>query len=218
MKVTNTFNNEPIIPNLTKTKEYYIFNFSNKINLKPKSQIRHKFLTTNEIPYENIYHISHSLQRYRKNTQQNENIPINIRVEIQAKDISNFQLPKGSFNVYEETDDSFTFIGSGKSNISEKSDIIAIETGKTRDILCQFIIKKHEINRDNGEIEINAIFNNRKNEIISIIWIEKFNNGKWEIYQSGLDYKQLDAYTVQFNVVIPANSKKEVTFKAHINN
>ena len=157
------------------------------------------------------------MQHSRRNIQQNENIPVNVRIKIQAHDIANFQLPGGSFNVYEGTNDSITFIGSGKSNISEKSDVITIETGKTRDILCQFIIKKHEINRNDGEIEINAIFNNRKNKIISIIWVENFNDGRWEIYQSDVDYKQLDTYTAQFKVVIPANSKKEVTFKAHIN-
>ena len=79
-----------------------------------------------------------------------------------------------------------------------------------------FTIKGYEISRDIGEAEMNAVFENRKNKDATVIWTENFSDGRWEIYKSNNDYKKIDAYSVQFNVKIQANSKEEVSFKARI--
>ena len=56
----------------------------------------------------------------------------------------------------------------------------------------------------------------RIDKIVTIVWMEKFTDGRWDILKSSNDYKRLDAYRAQFNVTIPANSKEEISFKARI--
>ena len=204
-------------PIITEAGEYSVFHLSEKVNLSPKSQIRHQFISKSKIPYVNIYHISHSLQRYRRNTEaQSQSIPLYVRLELKAEDIGQFQLPGGSFKVYEQNEGTLTYIGVGTSSIVEGVDKIALETGKSRDILCTFTIKGYEISRDVGEAEINAVFENRKDRTVTIIWTEFFSDGRWDIFDSNSDYKRLDAFSAQFNVEIPAHAKKEVNFKARI--
>ena len=216
LKTAGIINDKNTIPSYFLTEDYHVFNLPKEIILKPKSQIRHKFLSKNKIPYESIYHVSHSLQRYRKNISKNENIPVNVRITLKALDIVDFQLPGGLFNVYENNADSFTFIGSGKSSISENQDIIIIETGKTRDIVCKFFIKSHKTSQAYEETEIKAMFKNRKNYDVSIVWMEKFHDGGWEIYKANNNHERIDAYTAKFDIDIPANSNKEISFKARI--
>ena len=204
-------------PQITESGEYSVFHLAEKINLAPQSKVWHQFVSTNQIPYENIYHISHSLQRNRRNTEaKTQNIPVFVRLELKAEDIGRFQLPGGSYKVYEQNDGTLTYIGAGTSSISEGADKIKLETGKTQDILCTFTIKGYEISRDVGEAEMVAVFENRKDKDVTIVWIEKFSDGLWDIFKSSSDYERLDAYNARFNIKISANSKEEVSFKARI--
>ncbi len=217
MQTAMSFNNDMLPPKITETGEYSVFNIPDKINLAPKSQVRHKFVSTSQIPYESIYHISHSLKRYRRDTEaQSQNIPVYVRLELNAEDIGRFQLPGGTYKVYEKNKSTLTYIGVGTSDIAEGTDKIKLETGKTRDILCTFTIKGYEISRDVGEAELDAVFENRKDKAVTIVWTENFSDGRWDILKSNSDYNRLDAYSAQFNVKIPAHSKEEISFKAHI--
>ena len=217
MQTALSYNSDMSQPIISETGEYSIFHLPEKINLSPKSQVRHKFVSTHKIPYNSIYHISHSLQRYRRNTEtQSQNIPVYIRLELKAKDIGSFQLPGGSYKVYERNEGILAYIGASSYAISEGTDKIKLETGKTQDILCTFTIKGYEISRDIGEAEMNAVFENRKNKDVTVVWTEKFTDGRWEIFNSSYDYERLDAYSAIFNIKIAANSKEEISFKARI--
>ena len=204
-------------PETSHTEEYFLFHLPEKITLVQKSQIRHKFVTVNKLSYKTIYHISHSLSRFRRNTPaQTNEIPVLVRLQLIAKDVGSFQIPAGTFKVYEKENGSLTYIGSGSSGIVEDDDIIKLEIGKTHDILCTFTIKGYKINKDSGEAELNAVFDNRKDKPVSIEWIEQFSDGRWEITNTKIKYEQLDAYRALFTVEVSAHSKKEISFKAKI--
>tara|TARA_B110000196_G_scaffold96495_1_gene83584 strand:+ start:2999 stop:4360 length:1362 start_codon:yes stop_codon:yes gene_type:complete len=206
-----------IQPETSNSEEHVIFTLPEKITLEANSQIRHKFVTENKLPYSTIYHISHSLSRYRRNTPaQSTDIPVFVRYELIAKNIGNFQIPGGSFNVYEKENSNLTFIGAGSSRIVEKDDKIKLETGKTHDILCTFTIQGYKINKDSGKAELSVVFENRKDKAVSINWTEQFSDGRWNISNSNLKFEKLDAYRVLFTVKVSANSKKEINFTAQI--
>ena len=212
----NLYNAESNMPNYFQTEDYHIFKIPKQITISPKSQRQYEFLLKKDIPYKKTYHISHSIRRYRKNLSRNETIPINTSIELKAEDIGPFQLPAGLFKIYENINESLTYIGGQQSTIKQNDDIIKINTGNTRDATCEFFIKSHEINRNHEETEIKAIFTNNKNDDIMLTMIENFYDGGWEIFQTNIEYERVDAYTAKFNLVIPSNSKKEISFKARI--
>ena len=215
--MSNSSDSYSLQPEANKSEEHVIFTIPEKISLVKNSQIRHKFLTENKLPYNTTYHISHSLNRYRRNTPaQSTDIPVFVRYEIVAKNIGDFQIPGGNFNVYERENGILTYIGAGSSGIVENDDKIKLETGKTHDILCTFIIQGYKINKDSGKAELNAIFENRKDKSVSISWTEQFSDGRWDITNSNLKFERLDAYRALFTVDVSANSKKEIHFTAQI--
>jgi hypothetical protein len=63
---------------------------------------------------------------------------------------------------------------------------------------------------------MNAVSENRKDENVTIVWMENFSDGRWDIFKSSSNYERLDAYSAKFNVKIPAHSKEEISFKARI--
>ena len=212
----NLYNAESNMPNYFQTEDYHVFKIPTKITIAPKSQKQYEFLLKKEIPYKKTYHISHSIRRYRKNLSKNETIPINTSIELKAEDIGPFQLPAGSFKIYENINEVLTYIGGEQSTIKQNDDIVKINTGNTRDATCEFFIKSHEINRTHEETEIKAIFTNNKNNDIMLTMTENFYDGGWEIFQTNIEYERIDAYTAKFNLIIPSNSKKEISFKARI--
>jgi len=194
-----------IQPETSESEEYVLFNIPGKIDLTAKSQIRHKFVTKNKLPYNTIYHISHSLRRYRRNTPaQTTDIPVFVRYELLAKNIGDFQIPGGIFNVYEKENGNLTYVGAGASGIAEGDDKIKLEIGKTHDILCTFTIQGYKVSKDRGKADLEAVFENRKDEIVTIEWIEQFSDGRWDITNSNLKFEQLDAYRALFKVEVPA--------------
>ena len=94
--------------------------------------------------------------------------------------------------------------------------MIKLETGKTFDILCNFTVQGYKIDKNRGDADLVAIFENRKDKSVTIKWVEQFSDGRWEITHTKQKYVKLDAYRVEFTVELPANSKKEVSFSAKI--
>ena len=215
--MTRMIEAQSIQPETSETEEYFLFHIPDKINLSAKSQIRNKFLTKNKLPYNNIYHIYHSLSRFHRNTPAYRNdIPVFVRLELSAEDVGDFQIPGGTYKVYEKNRDDLTYIGASSYGIAKGKDVIRLEIGKTHDILCTFTIQGYKINNDHGEADLDAVFDNRKDKSVSIEWIEQFSNGRWEITNSIIKYEKLDAYRVLFTVDVPANSKKTVSFSVNI--
>ena len=215
--MARTGDSQSIQPKTGETENYFLFHIPEKISLSAKSEIRNKFVTKNMLPYKTVYHISHSLSRFHRNTPvQKNDIPVFIRLELQAKNVGDFQLPSGTYKVYEKDRGNLTYIGVGSSKIAEGKDMIKLEIGKTHDILCTFTIQGYKINNDRGDADLDAVFDNRKDKPVSIEWIEQFSDGRWEITNSKIKYEKLDAYRALFTIDVPANSKKTVSFSAKI--
>ena len=209
--------NQYIQPETNETEEYFLFHFPEKINLSANSQIRNKFVTNNKLPFKKIYHISHSLSRFHRNKPAyRNNIPVFVRLELSAENVGDFQIPGGTYKVYDKSGENLTYIGSSSSGIVEGKDVIKLEIGKTHDILCTFTIQEYKINNERGKADLDAVFDNRKDKPISIEWIEQFSNGRWEITDSIINYEKMDAYRALFSVDVPAKSIITVSFSAKI--
>ena len=174
-----------------------------------------KFLNKNNVPFNYVYHISHSYSRNYRQTPK-EKIPASVRIEISSADLGNFQIPKGKYSIYEKKFDELIFVGSALQNIISKDNLLELETGKSNDILCEFILQKFQIDNKTTKIELEAIFENQKNKAVNIKWIENFSDGNWEIINANHKYKQLDAYRIEFSINIPANSKQKINLSAKI--
>ena len=213
--MARTMDSQSMQPKTGEIEDYFLFHIPETINLAAKSEIRNKFLTKNKLPYKTVYHISHSLSKYHRNIPtQTTKIPVYIRIELYAYDLGNFQIPRGKYMIYEKNESELIYIGSDYHQIASGIDVIKLEIGNTHDILCTFTIQEYKIDKNRGEAQVKAIFDNRKNKSVTIKWIEQFSDSHWEITTSKHKHVKLDAYQTEFIVEVPANSIKEVSFYA----
>ncbi len=195
------------------TEEYTIYNIPEKIDLNSNTEIGYNFISNDEVTYKRIYFIEHSLFRSRS-IENDIDIPVNIRYDLIADDISDIQLPKATYNLFEKENDDIIFIGSSKFDIVGEKDKIKLNTGKTNEVLCAFTIK--EVKMDKKKIILNASFKNRKNKEVSIEWIQntpdiRINEENWQIIDSDLFFTKIDYNSNLFEFKIPAKSTKIVS-------
>lgn len=211
-QMTESFSSQPKV---THTEDYAVFLLDGEVELTANSKPRFSFLSNPNVPFERIYHTSHSISRPRRSAKSLvENLPVNVRLQLKAGDVGDFQLPAGNYKVYESNNDLLTYVGSGYSSIKSEEEKIKVETGSTRDILCSYTLNEYEINKNDGKAEVTANFKNMKENSVQVEWIENLRDGRWEITHSTQDYEKLDAYHVKFIVNIPVNKEKELSFKA----
>ena len=204
-----------ISPEVSESGEYAVFHISEKLTLSPDSEIRYTFIDGIQVKVDQVYHISHSLSRVRRNSPpQTTGVPVYTRYEFEAGAVGNFQLPAGIYNVYHQNKDKLTFIGSSRAGIAEKDTKIKLETGKAHKILAHFTVENFKLNNESGKAVVTALFTNLKDENITVEWIEQFRDGRWYIKKSDIEHETLDAFNVKFSVDIYANSTEEVTFTA----
>ena len=193
------------------TEEYSIYTIPEKIDLDTNSEIRYNYIAKKNISYEKVYYIKHSIFRSRS-MDDKMNVPLNIRYDIMANQIADFQLPKSIYNLYEKQDSEIFFVGSSKFDIVSEEDKIKLATGKTNDVLCSFTIEEADLGKK--QIILNASFKNRKNKAVSIEWIQETPEPRsdevaWEIIDSNLSFTKLDYNSNLFQFKIPANSHKQ---------
>ena len=199
---------------VSEIEDYSIFHIPENMNLDSESALRYKFINSKNIPYKRQYYISHNVYDYKYKKTSKENIPVFIQLQLSSKDIADFQIPQGNYNIYETNNNELTYIGTGYSSIKKGDDLIKLDIGKTHDILCSFITKSWKENKNGGEFDISVAIENRKEKAISIKWKEKFfdNRTTWEIKKSNHDYTRRDASTAEFIVNLEKKSVKEINF------
>lgn len=202
-------------PLISESGEYVVFHVPEKITLSSNSEVRYNFLNNKRVSVDKIYHISHSLSRVRRSyPPQTTGIPVHIRYEIKAEDVGDFQLPAGSYKVYNRNENILTFMGSGTAAIVEKDTKIKLETGKAHKILSLITVENFKLNKDSGKAVLTAQFENRKDSDVRVEWVEQINDSKWEINSASIKYERIDAFNIKFVVDIKANSSTEIFFTA----
>ena len=121
-----------------------------------------------------------------------------------------FPLPPGRIGIIDKKTD--TFLGSGEFEGTPAGEEAEVFMGTAFDIKVERKRTDHRKlgrnrNADSFEIQIR----NHKPEDIRLIIVEELY-GYWEIVEKSDDYTKKDFQTIEFEVVVPAGSEKEVTY------
>lgn len=122
-------------------------------------------------------------------------------------------LPKGLIRTYKtDSEEQFQFIGEDQIEHIPKDGKMKVIAGNVFDIKGIRAQKNYERVSDTIERITYAVeFNNSRSEVQKIKVIEHLS-GDWEIIKNSDLYEKTDAFTVEFQVSIPANSRKIISY------
>ncbi len=128
-------------------------------------------------------------------------------------------LPAGRTRIFKaDSDGAMILLGEDRIDHTPKDEDVKLYIGNAFDIVGEHkVMNVSRISDRVTESDIEVEIRNRKNENITVI-VEKKLYGDWEILDNNLTYEKKDAYTVQFEVAVSANSKADLKFKVRNKN
>ena len=142
-----------------------------------------------------------------------EKIQVILKTENSKKKGLGLPLPGGLVRIYKaDSEERLQFLGEDQIEHTPEEGKIKITVGNAFDIKGKRVQTNYEKISDTLErFTYEITFNNSKPEVQNLTVIEHLS-GDWKIIQSSDPYEKIDAFTVEFKVLIPAEGIKTLAY------
>ncbi len=210
--------------------EYHLYTLNNKTTLHDRETKQVEFVRATNVKSNTIYVYDGAIVDYYWNFDSvqmgkeygakcNKKIWIMREFENSTDNNLGIPLPKGKLRFYRRDDDgNLEFIGENTIDHTPKDELIRVYTGNVFDIVGErkqtnFVIDTSRKMLDES-FEINI--RNRKKTQAEIRIVEHlYRWSAWEITRSSHSFDKKDSKTIEFNINIPPNSEKTVSYNVH---
>jgi hypothetical protein len=123
-------------------------------------------------------------------------------------------LPKGKIRAYKRdpADNDLEFVGEDQIDHTPKDEELKLYVGDAFDIVGEKVVTDHKQgdrwSQDSVKIEIR----NHKDEDVKVLAREHLNMAQWELTAKSMEFKKVDAETIEFELAVPKAGKAEVTY------
>lgn len=127
-------------------------------------------------------------------------------------------LPKGRLRFYrrDDADGRIEFTGENELDHTAKNELVRVKTGDAFDVVGERIRTNFNGNnrQDFAEEDFEIKVRNRKTEPVTVRIVEHlYRWTNWRIVQQSDEFTKKDAQTIEFNVPVPADTEKVVTYR-----
>lgn len=127
-------------------------------------------------------------------------------------------LPKGRLRFYrrDSADGRIEFTGENELDHTAKNELIRVKTGDAFDVVGERVRTNFNGNnrQDFAEEDFEIKVRNRKAEPITVRVVEHlYRWSNWSITQKSDAFAKKDAQTIEFNVAVPADTEKVITYR-----
>lgn len=184
--------------------EYHLYTLERAATLKNNEVKQISLLSADSVPVEKelIFDVSKS-----------SDVQVVLNLSNSKQKGLGMPLPAGVVRVYKaDSEGQLQFLGEDSIDHTPKDEEIKVTVGSAFDITgtrtqTDYQRVSNDVWRESYEIELK----NHKSEAQKIRVVEHFY-GDWEIITSSDTYKKIDAYTTEWEVTVPADGSKKVTF------
>jgi hypothetical protein len=161
--------------------------------------------------------VAQPMQDRTLGTQSNPKVDVYIRFKNDKASNLGMPLPKGKVRVYkkDDADGTLEFIGEDLIDHTPKDEKVLVKLGQSFDVVGERT--QTDFTMDTGRKTMTDSYriklrNHKKDAVKVIIKENLFRWTTWEITKSSDDYEKVDARTIHFEVTVPPNGEKSVTY------
>ncbi|AKB29630.1 hypothetical protein MSSIT_2911 [Methanosarcina siciliae T4/M] len=184
--------------------EYHLYTLERPATLKNNQVKQISLLSADSVPVEKelIFDVSKS-----------ENVQAVLNLENSKEKGLGMPLPAGVMRVYKsDSDGQLQFLGEDSIDHTPKDEDVKVVVGNSFDVTAtrtqtDYDKVSNDVRRQSYEIELK----NHKSEAQTVRIVEHFY-GDWEIITSSDSSEKTDAYTVEWEVTVPSDGSKKITF------
>lgn len=147
--------------------------------------------------------------------QSNNKVDVYIRFDNAEANNLGIPMPRGKVRVYKSDDDALEFVGEDLIDHTPRNEEILIRTGQAFDVVGErtqtdfTVDSRAHVMTETIRVELR----NHKDEPARVVIKENLYRWMtWEITDRSDDFEKIDARTIHFEVDVPANGKKQVTY------
>ena len=189
------------------------------------------FLSKGDVPMEKVWTFDAlKLPWDPEKIDTNVGIPVSYRIKnIEKSGLGKFGLWGGKVRIFQKDGHGSTiFLGEDHTGLVPVGEEMSVYIGDSRDIVVtqrkmrdkRINVRRNKKNRiilyDTDEV-IKATIENFKDRP-AILVMKEHIPGQWDMETCNIKYKRLDAYTLEFQIDLPARNKKELTMHYHRRN
>lgn len=150
-------------------------------------------------------------------TQMNKKLDVYVRFKNEEENHLGKPLPKGKFRVYkqDDADGTLEFIGEDLIDHTAKNEKVLIKLGQAFDVVGERIQTDFTMDSSRKTIveTIKITLRNHKTAPQKVIVKENlYRWTTWEITSKSDEFEKIDARTIHFDVIVPPDGKKTVTY------
>ena len=197
--------------------EYHSYDLKRRTTLKNNQTKQISFLPTSPLKVQKDYTTraeNHYFMQSWIGNDQSQPVNVSLRFQNSKANGLGIPLPAGVIRMYkEDMQGSTQFVGEDRIQHTPKDDELKLNVGRAFDV--NFKRKQmtyQQITTRLHESEWEITVKNAKDTPV-IVLVDEALGGNWKILSSSLPYKKLDAFTVRFEVAVPANSSVTLKYK-----
>ena len=198
--------------------EYHLYEIPRPVTIQDNQTKQIQFLNAHDVPAEKIFVLDNWTSSFRPADSgvMKANIDVKVRFDT-GEDGVNAQLPQGIVRLYQPDEDgSPLFIGEDRIDHTPKGEDVTLMMGEAFDLVGerkQTATKRlgDDVWRESYEITLR---NHKEDQAVEIHVIEHLNRWtNWEIIQaSPEDFSQLNSYTIEWVIEVPAQGEAMVSY------
>ena len=193
--------------------EYHIYNLQRPTTISDNETKQISLFEAAGVPANKKYFYGSASNRWNWNQSGQKKVAVIIEFENNEKYGLGIPMPKGKVRVYKSDGESLEFVGEDLIDHTPNKEKVKLKIGDAFDIVADEVqTENKQISTKVWEQEYEITFKNRKKEDINID-VERNLGTNWEILKSSVDYKKKDAFTINFNVPVKADSETKLTFR-----
>jgi hypothetical protein len=141
-------------------------------------------------------------------------VKVVIRLKNSKENGLGIPLPGGIARIYKEDDDgSPRFLGEDRIGHLPPNETLRVTTGEAFDVVSERVQKDFkQISTRLYESEWEITFHNQKEEAVRVSVVEPMT-GNWSVITSSHPYEKADAFTIRFELPVPARGEAKVTYR-----
>jgi len=197
--------------------EYHLYALERPTTLKQNQKKQIELLSAAAVPVKKRYIAKSGVQLHGGPTADDKPRKVDVKLELDNDAASNLgrPLPKGIVRVYKrDTDETLTFAGEDAIDHTPEGETVRLKLGQAFDVTYERRVTSFlEVSKRDVELSVEVTVQNRKDKAVLVTVVERFPQQR-RVLGSSIKPREPDAFTLEFDVEVPAKGKSTVSYEA----
>jgi hypothetical protein len=198
--------------------EYHMYDLQRKTTIKDNQTKQINLLQAMDVAIEKEYVVQGSQHYFFSHMNGLMKMPVNVYFTFKNSKANHLgiPLPAGTLRLYKkDTQDSLQFAGEDRIKHTPKDEEVRIKVGEAFDIVAERQQIDFQQNNRSYETAWEITIRNHKDSNVKVA-IKESVIGDWEIVESSVKPKKINATTIKFDISVAAHQEGKVTYRVRV--